>query len=86
MDRTIVNAKVGTDGCLHLDLPLGTQEAGKEVRVTVEAVPPAGKMMTASDLLDSDLVGMWAERTDIGDSREFARRLREQAQSRRRGP
>jgi hypothetical protein len=41
-------------------------------------------ILTAGDLLNSDLIGMWADRTDIGDSREFARRLREQAQTRSR--
>ncbi len=39
---------------------------------------------TAADILESGLVGMWAERSDIGDSRDFARRLREQAQTRSR--
>ena len=40
--------------------------------------------LTAADLLASDLVGLWADRTDIGDSREFARRLREHTQTRSR--
>jgi hypothetical protein len=40
--------------------------------------------LTASDLLESGLVGMWAGRSDIGDSQEFARRLRERAQTRSR--
>ncbi len=88
MNRMVVKARVGSDGSLHLDLPLGMKEAGKEVQVTVEPAPPAGtnREMSASDLLHSGLVGMWADRMDIGDSREFARRLREQAQTRRRGP
>jgi predicted DNA-binding antitoxin AbrB/MazE fold protein len=43
----------------------------------------AKRTLSASDLLRSDLVGLWAERTDISESREFARRLREQAQTRR---
>lgn len=34
--------------------------------------------LRAADLLQSGLIGMWADRTDIGDSRAFARRLREQ--------
>jgi hypothetical protein len=38
--------------------------------------------MTADDLLASGLVGMWKDRTDIGDNHEFARQLREQAQTR----
>ncbi|HEY7423653.1 MAG TPA: hypothetical protein VH682_05355 [Gemmataceae bacterium] len=88
MNRMVVKTKVGNDGSLHLDLPVGLEEAGKEVQITVEPVPPAGKQrtMSAADLLHSGLVGMWADRMDIGDSREFARRLREQAQNRRRDP
>jgi hypothetical protein len=44
----------------------------------------AKRALQASDLLQSGLVGIWAGRKDISDSREFARRLREQAQSRER--
>jgi hypothetical protein len=40
---------------------------------------------TAEDVLNSGLVGLWADRTDITDSREFARRLRYEAEHRR-GP
>ena len=39
--------------------------------------------MTGRDILESGLVGMWKDRTDIGDSVEYARQLREQAQTRR---
>lgn len=88
MYRMVVKAKVSSDGSLHLDLPVGIEEAGKEVQITVEPAPSTGnrRTMSASDLLHSGLVGMWADRTDLSDSREFARRLREQAQMRRRGP
>ncbi|HTU91635.1 MAG TPA: hypothetical protein VMF69_16245 [Gemmataceae bacterium] len=87
MKRMVVTARVSSDGVLHLHLPVGQTEADKEVQVTVETavLSPQGNQQTLSacDLLHSGLVGMWAERSDIGDSREFARRLREQAQSRR---
>jgi hypothetical protein len=88
VNRMVVKAKVSSDGSLHLDLPVGVEEAGKEVQITVEPAITAGKQrtMSASDLLHSGLVGLWADRTDLGDSREFARRLREQAQMRRHGP
>ena len=46
--------------------------------------PGEKRPMTAADLLQSGLVGLWADRADIGDSREFARQLRERAQTRRR--
>ena len=38
--------------------------------------------MTAADLLKSGLVGIWAERKEIGDSLEFARALRKKAEIR----
>ncbi len=87
MKRIVVTGRVSSDGVLHLHLPIGQTEADKEVQVTVEAAvsaPPAKqRTLSAYNLLHSGLVGMWAERSDIGDSREFARRLREQAQTRR---
>lgn len=90
MERVVVTARVSSDGVLHLHLPIGQAEADKEVQVTVEAAvvaPPAKRRtLSASDLLESGLVGMWAQRSDIGDSREFARHLREQAQTRRQEP
>ena len=87
MNRIVTKLKVSSDGVLHLTLPVGISEADKEVQVTVEPVPPTpperARTVRACDLLHSDLVGMWAERGDIDDNREFARRLREQAQNRR---
>lgn len=40
------------------------------------------KKLTARALLESDLIGLWADRTDILDSATYARELREQAQRR----
>ena len=86
MDRIIVRSKIGNDGILHLDVPVGKADANQEVHVTIE--PNAGAFskpltISAAELLQSELVGIWADRADIGDSREFARRLREEAQTRR---
>ena len=39
-------------------------------------------VLTARDLLKSDLVGLWADRGDLGNSLEFARRLRQEAERR----
>jgi hypothetical protein len=38
-----------------------------------------------TDLAGSDLIGIWANRTDITDNREFARQLRERAEQRKTG-
>ena len=54
-----------------------------ELIVLVEPVENfVERSMTGSDLLKSGLVGMWAERKDIGDSLEFARELRKEAEKR----
>ncbi len=42
--------------------------------------------LTADRLLASGLIGMWCDRDDLGDSVEYARQLREQAQQRRLEP
>ena len=41
MERMVVKSTVGGDGILHLALPVGIEEAHKEVQVTVEPAPPA---------------------------------------------
>ena len=40
-------------------------------------------IVSGADLAGSDLIGIWADRTDIVDSLEFARKLRHQAEHRR---
>lgn len=83
MNRLVVKTKVGSDGKVHLDLSVGEQDAGTDVLVTVEPAALAAKRaLLAADLVQSGLVGMWAERTDIEDSHAFACRLRRQAQTR----
>jgi len=88
MDRIILQSRTGSDGTLHFELPLGPEAADTDVRITVERIGSGHgelpRTMTAADLLKSGLVGMWADRTDIGDSQSFARRLREEAQVPRR--
>lgn len=53
-----------------------------EVIVLVEPTELIEKSMTGADLLESGLVGVWANRKDIGDSLEFARQLRQNAEKR----
>ncbi len=48
----------------------------------IERVRQVNRPLTGKELLNSRLVGMWAKRKDIGDSITFARKLRDQAQSR----
>lgn len=60
-------------------------EEGQEVEVLLLIEPKNDvkrQRLTAQQLLDSDLVGIWKDREDIEDSSKFARQLREQAQNR----
>lgn len=52
----------------------------------IERVRQVHRPMTGKDLLNSGLVGVWAKRKDIGDSANYARKLRTKAQSRRQAP
>ena len=53
-------------------------------RASLERTQTRPRELTARDLLHSELVGLWADRDDIGDSLSFARQLRQQAEHRRR--
>jgi hypothetical protein len=44
MTRVVVRSRVGPDGVLHVDVPLGEAEANREVVVTVEDAPAASRM------------------------------------------
>lgn len=46
---------------------------------------PDKKILTGRALLESGLVGIWKDRTDIVDTLEYARKLRERANKRLRG-
>ena len=46
MLRVVLQSRTGPDGTLHLDVPLGPEEAGREVQVVIE---PAPKRMSQAD-------------------------------------
>jgi hypothetical protein len=53
------------------------------LRSTGERAASHQRELTARELLQSGLVGLWAGRDDIDDSLSYARQLREQAERRR---
>ena len=65
-------------------LRLGFEEWQKRLTLSqrVSVTAPKKKRLTARQLLNSDLVGMWQNRTDIVDSPTYARQLRQQVQIR----
>jgi hypothetical protein len=46
-------------------------------RARLEHEQAHARPLTADVLLRSELVGLWADRDDLGDSKAFARRLRQ---------
>ena len=44
MNRLVVKSTVSSDGILHLAVPVGMEEANKEVQVTVEPVLSAAPL------------------------------------------
>jgi hypothetical protein len=80
---------VTTDQILNAIQLVPTARWGEALRAieSLQSVPastgtPAAVVRTGSDLRDSALIGIWADRADITDSREFARELRRRAEHR----
>ncbi len=70
-------ATIEQDGEVHLsNLPV---KRGQQVELSIRiaVAPEAAPGLTAEQLLASDLLGMWQDRTDIDDSVTYARHLRE---------
>ncbi len=86
MEALRMHKLIERDGEIHLaGLPY---KKGQRVDLIVLIETPGihtWPSLTAGQLLNSGLVGLWKDRTDIGDSVSFARYLREQAQRRNRG-
>jgi hypothetical protein len=80
-----LSAKVTANRQLKIKLPRNVPEglADIVVHVTSQKKTKRKKGKTFGDLLDSKFFGMWADRTDIKDSVEFARKLREDAWKRK---
>ncbi|MBE9056748.1 hypothetical protein [Sphaerospermopsis sp. LEGE 08334] len=75
-------ATVGKNG--KIELPITELPEGTIVEVIVLSSPLLSKkkVLTARELLDSSVIGLWEERDDITDSLVYARQLREQSQRR----
>lgn len=59
MNRIVVKSTVSSDGVLHLALPIGMEEANKEVQVTVEAALPVPVSQEEWQELILSTAGKW---------------------------
>ncbi len=69
---------------LQISLPKDIPTGPAEVVVVIATRQPvqADQGGTAADMAASPLFGLWSERTDLGDSQSYARKLRAQAERR----
>jgi len=82
MVKTItLSTDVPPDREVRLVLPDDVPPGPAEI-VIVVAPRASAATRTLGDLAHSEFFGMWRDRADIGDSVEFARRLRAEAWSR----
>lgn len=82
MKTVSIKTTIPEDHRLVVDVPPDMPAGPAEVLVTALAPREPGQAWTFGDLLESGLVGLWRDRTDIADSVAFARALREAAERR----
>ncbi len=78
MQPIVLKGIITEDGRLELELPPDLPPGPVEVEIRGQDV----RGITGQEILDSEFLGMWADRKDITDSVEFARELRRRAQQR----
>lgn len=74
MNRMVVKSTVSSDGVLHLALPVGVEEANKEVQVTVESTLPV--RVSQEEWQDRILstAGKWQGEFERPDQGEYEQR------------
>ncbi len=70
------------DGQIRMENDPVLPEGASVIVVLVEEATSKPKPLTMGELLESPLVGMWADRDDIQDSVTFAEELRRKAEQR----
>jgi hypothetical protein len=49
MNRMVLHSRVGSDGVLHISVPVGSEDAGREVQVTIDPVRTVSPAMTQEE-------------------------------------
>ena len=63
--------------------PIEDNEAIDDDALEWPSSSPDKKILTGRALLESGLVGLWKDRTDIGDTLEYVQKLKDQGRRRR---
>ncbi|MEW6104131.1 MAG: hypothetical protein AB1630_10045 [bacterium] len=84
MEAIRLNKVIERDGEIFVrGLPCKKGEYVEMILLVESSAIPRHPYLTASQILHSELIGLWKDRKDIEDSSAYARQLREQAQRRR---
>jgi len=82
MEAIRLQRAVEKDGEIFLTgLPYKKGQFIEMILLSEASTTPNHPRLTARQLLHSDLVGLWKDRSDIEDSSAYARQLREMAQN-----
>jgi len=83
MEAICLHKIVEKDGEVSVTgLPCKTGQHVEMILLMEPSNLPIRPRLTARQLLSSELIGIWKDRKDIGDSAAYARQLREEAQKR----
>ncbi len=78
----MINSKIKTEVIQIIENMSEDEILNVKRFIEKEIYPSSKPFMKVSDLLNSGLVGLWKDRTDIIDSSDYARSLREEVQNR----
>ena len=73
MTRTVLKSRVGNDGTLVVSVPLGSEEANREVTITIEPSIPASDEQAKYVAWLESVTGQWKgefERLPLGEFEE----------------
>lgn len=79
MSSIVLQGIITEEGELVVTFPPGLPPGPVEVEIRL----PETIGISSQEILESDFVGMWEDRTDIEDSVDYARTLRRQALKRK---
>ena len=83
MDAIRIQKVVEKDGEIQMKgLPFKKGQHIEMILLVEPSEATAQRHLTSEQLSSSRLIGLWKDRKDIGDSADYARQLREQAQIR----
>jgi len=74
MDRIVVKSRVGSNGILQLDLPVGLADAGREVQITVEPIGPPALSPDEWRRRNLETAGKWQGEFERPEQGEYEQR------------